>query len=105
MHNYGLAIDLVFDNSEKPGVQDPYVEPVKGAWEKMANLASRCGLQAGYFWVSFKDKPHFEAKLETKIEVLRSVFLRNGLSGLFDYLDSKEKDSFKLPPSAGKLEA
>jgi peptidoglycan L-alanyl-D-glutamate endopeptidase CwlK len=105
-HNYGVAVDYVFDSDpNKDGVQDPYLEPRAGAWEMVANIAARCGLTPGYFWKSFQDKPHIQATLKCKIEDLRSAFLKNSLTGLWDFLDTHEKDAFILPPSAGTMDS
>lgn len=98
-HNYGVAVDIVFDNSDRDGVQDPYVMPFEGAWLSCAQLGSKCNLQPGYFWASFQDKPHYQANLNTTIEELRSAYIKGGIQSAWDLLYLKDKDSFKVPPS------
>lgn len=101
LHNYGIAADIVFDNDPSPGIQNPYV----GSWDACANIGARCGLVPGHYWKTFKDSPHYEANITSKVSDLRSAFIRLGHNGLWDFLDTHEKDAFKLPPSAGTIES
>tara|TARA_R110000868_G_scaffold242882_5_gene498500 strand:- start:436 stop:948 length:513 start_codon:yes stop_codon:yes gene_type:complete len=103
-HNYGIAFDICFGNFDDGKTPNPYVEPVAMAWEKCARIGLRCGLQPGYMWTSFQDKPHYQANIKASISDLRSAFLKGGTIGLYDFLNTHEKDSFFLPPSAATLE-
>ncbi len=90
-HNYGLAVDFCFDNSPLIGVQDPYKEPFDGAYKAVADIAVSHGLTAGFYWTSFNDKPHLQAKITSKIEDLRSVLLKNGIKAVYDLLDTNKE--------------
>lgn len=100
LHNYGVAIDIIFDNNPlAPGVQNPY-HAAEDRWHNVANIGARCGLEPGYYWKSFQDKPHFQAKIKSKVGDLRKAFLKESFKGLWDFLDTHERESFILPPSA-----
>lgn len=103
-HNYGLAADIVFDNSDRDGVQDPYVEPFGGAWLSCAQLGSKCGLQPGAFWASFQDKPHYQAMINTSVEDLKSAYIKGGIQSAWDLLYLRDKDSFRVPVSVDIME-
>ena len=54
-HNYGLAADLA---PMKDG-QIWWTAP-DAVWRQMAEAAQMLGLEAGYYWTKFVDKPHVQ---------------------------------------------
>lgn len=53
MHNHGLAFDIAFRGKELYPADDK-------VWKAVAEIGKKIGLDAGYFWKKFQDKPHFE---------------------------------------------
>jgi len=90
LHNFFLAVDFGFDNSENEGLQDPYTEPFEGAWKKAAIIARGMGLVSGFFW-DHQDRPHLQAKIKTSTHELHRIFLKLDREGLYDYLDKNEE--------------
>lgn len=59
-HNYGIAIDMVFDgDTAKPGVQWSWKEP-DAKWKLMGKIGQECGLEWAGAWRSFPEAPHFQ---------------------------------------------
>lgn len=56
-HNYGLAADLAPMKDGKIWWNAPDI-----IWQQMADVAVKLGLDAGYYFKSFKDMPHVEDK-------------------------------------------
>lgn len=56
-HNYGLAADLAPMKDGKIWWKAP-----DSVWKQMADAAVSLGLTAGYYFKSFKDRPHVEDK-------------------------------------------
>lgn len=53
-HNHGCAFDYCFLVNKKASYSLP-----DSAWKKIADLGVKLGLEAGYYWKGFQDKPHF----------------------------------------------
>jgi len=56
-HNYGLAADLAPMKDDKIWWNAPDI-----IWKQMADVAVKLGLEAGYNWTGFQDKPHVQDK-------------------------------------------
>lgn len=54
-HNWGCAFDYCFLVNKKASYSLP-----DSAWKKMADLGVKLGLEAGYYWKGFQDKPHLQ---------------------------------------------
>lgn len=62
-HNYGLAVDIVFDGDTiKPGIQWTWSKP-QGDWAKMGAIGESCGLEWAGHWRSFQEMPHHQLKI------------------------------------------
>lgn len=58
-HNYGLAVDIVFDaDPVKPGLQASW--EAKFPWDKLGALGMRMGLEWAGAWKTFREMPHFQ---------------------------------------------
>lgn len=91
-HNYGLAIDLVFDANEvKPGWQWSWSD--KYPWKDLAVLGRSLGLESAYFWTRFPECPHFQLSYGFKVRELLKVLLQSGLSGVWSMIDGSSKIS------------
>ncbi len=88
-HLYGLAVDWCFDSSDKPGIQDPFVEPAPGDWEVVAKIAEGCGLASGYNFKTFQDKDHIQMKINCLLDDLYPLLLSGGNKAVYNYLDEK----------------
>lgn len=80
-HNYGLASDIVF--KDEYGNWD-WSE--NHPWETLGKLAPTFKLHWGGEW---GDKPHFQANFGCKIEELKNIYEKEGLSGVWKVLDGK----------------
>jgi len=85
-HNYGLAVDLVFNGApaNKPwqwswGPQFP--------WGKLANLGISLGLDAAYFWKKFPEQPHYEKIYGLTYHELLATYVNEGMEGVWKRLD------------------
>lgn len=85
-HNYGLAVDLVFDADEvKPGWQWSWDS--KWPWKKLALLGQSHGIEAAYFWLRFFECPHFQMTYGFKERELLAIYNEGGLVKVFEELD------------------
>lgn len=72
-HNYGLAVDLVFDANEvKPGWQWSWGATYP--WKKLARLGQLHGLESAYFWPHFSEAPHYQATYGFKEKHLMALY-------------------------------
>lgn len=53
LHNHGLAFDIAFNGKELYPADDKI-------WKAVADIGKKYGLEAGYYWKKFQDKPHFQ---------------------------------------------
>ena len=90
MHNYGLAVDVVFDgNPAKPGFQWSWSD--KYPWKKLALLGKEMGLEPAYFWKTFPEAPHFEKSYGTTYRELHALYKEGGTALVWSVLSSKKK--------------
>ncbi len=54
LHNYGVAVDIVFVENGRPSWDE------KHPWHILGQVGKNQGFEWGGDWVSFKDRPHFE---------------------------------------------
>jgi len=52
MHEYGCAVDIVFDDHKPWGSKHP--------WQRLGQIGKDVGLFWGGYWKSFLDTPHFQ---------------------------------------------
>lgn len=85
-HNFGIAVDLVFDGDEqKDGIQ--------WAWEGQYDYAAKIikavdsNLQWGGNWTTIQDKPHFHLKQPYSNSQLQAFYEEGGLYKIFSELD------------------
>lgn len=57
LHNYGVAVDIVFGEEGKPSWAESH------PWVMLGNLGKRHGFTWGGDWKEFSDRPHFEMTL------------------------------------------
>lgn len=94
MHNYGLAVDLVFDgNPNKPGWQWSWDS--KHPWKELAELGRKTGLSPAYFWKSFPESPHFEQTYGFTYRELSSLHNAAGMSGVWTEIDKRRQEQKK----------
>lgn len=104
-HNYGIAFDIIFnDKGESNKASSPYAEPVPNAWSRCADIGYRSKLWPGFFFISFKDKPHFQARIKTKIPDLLAIKEKGTLLDVWSYLDTMEKDAFTIPTTEATID-
>jgi peptidoglycan L-alanyl-D-glutamate endopeptidase CwlK len=57
LHNYGVAVDIVFVVNGKPSWSD------KHAWAELGSVGKSVGFEWGGDWKGFVDRPHFQLTL------------------------------------------
>jgi peptidoglycan L-alanyl-D-glutamate endopeptidase CwlK len=85
MHNYGLAVDLVFDT--QPHRRGLFPNWDKKNYDLLAKKALALDLEAGHLWTSFQDSPHIQAPIRNFNLTIRDI--RNK----FEHLD-KDYNAF-----------
>lgn len=96
-HNYGIALDLCADKeAAKAGLQPDWSD---GPYRVMAAEMVMRGLEAAYFWNTFKEGPHIQLPLyEHKINLhdpnqypgrpcLKDIYLKGGVKAVWEELD------------------
>lgn len=87
-HQYGVAIDFCFDaDLAKPGLQPGW--DIKD-YKILAEEAVKLGLDAAYYWQSFKEGPHVQLNLRKygiEWPKLIEIIKKNGLNEVWNYLD------------------
>ena len=92
-HNYGLAADIVFDGSEKPGIQwsweGDYAEKYKDPYGTLAEILKGVGL----YWLGDTgiERAHFQLKSSLHIAEMREIYDTQGLLGLWDILYNEQR--------------
>lgn len=100
-HEYGLAVDLVFDGSEKPGVQwsweGDYADERKGDYERLAAIMKAEGME----WLGDKniERAHFQLTLGMPIAEVETLAKVKGMLGLWDYMEKRMKGEGDKWPS------
>lgn len=88
-HNYGIAIDVSKDaNAERAGLQPDWNI---SAYEPYALACKDRGLDAAYFWTSFREGPHCQLNLRTfgiSLSTLQRLYEQGGMGECWAYLDS-----------------
>lgn len=84
-HNFGLAVDLVFDGDDRDGIQWTW----NGNYAKAAKIikASNKLIEWAGDWKSFKETPHFQLKQPLKNAQLDSLYHAGGLPLVWAELD------------------
>jgi D-alanyl-D-alanine carboxypeptidase-like protein len=88
-HNYGLAVDLVF-NGARPGEPWQWNWGPQFPWKGLAELGKGLGLDAAYFWTKFPEEPHFELIYGENYHELLALYTNGGLQGVWDALDKRK---------------
>jgi len=87
-HNMGLAVDFAPDkDTQRDGLQ-PEWDLQK--FRTLAEAARKHGLEAGFWWVNFKDGPHVELPIKKyglTLAQLARLHEQGGLSGVWSFLD------------------
>ena len=91
-HQYGVAADLVFDGSEKPGIQwdwsGDYIGEKIGDYERLGAL----GMQYGLVWYGavgspFHEKPHFQWPSPLRPRDMLRLYKEGGIERVWLELD------------------
>lgn len=89
-HNYGLAVDLVFDGDEvRPGWQWSWSN--QHPWRKLAEMGRSLSLEAAYFWRTFPEAAHFQMTYGFKHTELLALYHEGGLKRVWEEIDSFRK--------------
>lgn len=94
-HNYGLAVDWCKDaDRTKEGLQPDWDLP---DYRLLADEAEDMGLEAAYYWKTFKEGPHVQVKLAgkfpgvdpgTELAHLKNLHDAGGVKKVWAYLDT-----------------
>ncbi len=84
-HNYAIAVDLCPFMGGQPNWNAP-----DAIWKQIADEAKRVGLEAGYYWKSFQDKPHVQIPGFTIAEC-QSLYRHGGLDGVAKAVNKRLK--------------
>jgi peptidoglycan L-alanyl-D-glutamate endopeptidase CwlK len=94
-HNYSIAGDIVFDGSEKPGIQwsweGDYAEIYKDDYAKLAEILKSVGLH----WLGDTgiERAHFQLKTSIKIAEMKEIYEAEGLLALWSILHKEQRGS------------
>jgi len=90
-HNYGLAVDLVFDeHPTEPGWKWSWDSNFP--WDKLAKLGqSKFGLEAAYFWRLFPEGPHYQMSHGIRAQEFLTVYNDGGIPSVWAKLDEIRK--------------
>ncbi len=81
-HNYGLAIDAVFDaDPVKPALQASW--DGRFPWDRMGAFGQSLGLEWAGAWKSFPEKPHFQNVYGLQITEARELYRQGGLQAVW----------------------
>lgn len=95
-HHYGVAVDLVFDGDEKPGVQwswdGDYVGSRTSDYADLGKILTIAGLTwYGEPGSGFYEKPHFQMTFGLTIQDAQRLFRQGGLPAVWLELDKRAK--------------
>jgi hypothetical protein len=89
-HNYGLAVDIVFDGSPEPGIQwdwaGDYVGQKKDDYDKLAKIMMDLKLE--WLGLDFWDKPHFQLTRGLSIDQAFEINKKHGILGIWALMDT-----------------
>lgn len=97
-HNYGLAVDVVFDGEARDGIQwsweGSYGNPQllvdkKKHWSKLGEIFEGKGLEWAARWKRFPETPHFQLTAGLSLKLVQSLHARGGLQGVWDEVSRK----------------
>lgn len=93
-HEYGLAVDLVFDGSPSPGIQwdwnGDFIGPKRGDYQQLGHIMQAHGLQ----WLgapdsAFFEMPHFQLTGGMTITKARLLAGDGGLRAVWDEVERR----------------
>lgn len=89
LHQYGIAVDAAFDlDPSRPGLQPSWSDH---DLKPLADAAVAVGLEAGFYWSSFRDTPHIQLSIKSRgvaLDDLRRAYDRGGLIEVWAFLDT-----------------
>lgn len=92
VHNVAAAVDWTLDaDLTKKGLQPDWLDAEK--YRVLAEEAQKLGLEAGFFWKSFRDPPHVQLPLSKHgitLTKLRHVHMVGGVERVWEFLDKYE---------------
>jgi len=104
-HNYGLAVDLVFDNdAAKPGYQWTW-NGNYGLLGKIIKAQFSDKLSWAGDWTSFPEYPHVQWKTAVTVHELKAAKAAKGLAGAWELLSTVKKPAAKKKPAVKKVKA
>ena len=87
-HNYGIAADLCRDaDMQRDGLQPDWDLE---SYRLMAEEAVKLGLEAAFYWTSFKEGPHVQLNLASKklsLDMLCDAYLKGKQAAVVDLLN------------------
>lgn len=95
-HNYGLAVDLVFDGESRDGIQwswnGDYNTPVVGGkakaeWDQVAVIMEAHGFEWAGRWKSFPETPHFQFTGGYSTATAKTLVTSRGLKSFWDQIN------------------
>lgn len=90
LHQFGVAADLCFDSSDKPGLQPDWSHK---RYAPIGDYADGAGLEWGGRWSSLKDLPHVQlplGKYGLTHKDLQAAYAKGGLDEVWRLLDRYE---------------
>lgn len=91
-HNYGVAVDLVFDGVDF-NVGWKWSWDGKFPWRELALLGQNAfGLETAYFWKSFPEAPHQQWTFGYKEHECLAAYQKGGLPEVWKLFDARLRD-------------
>lgn len=93
-HNFGFAVDLVFDGDSRDGIQwswDGDYHHTKYSQVAKTVLGAAKGIEWAGNWVHFKETPHFQLTVPYQWHQLDALYDAGGLKKVWAELDSHFK--------------
>lgn len=88
-HNYGVAIDVVFDgNTSKSGMQWSWNDNFP--WKELGEIGEKHGFEWAGRWTNFPEMPHFQMTYGFTIKELLSFYNEGGLERVWAEFDKKQ---------------
>ena len=99
-HNFGLAVDIVLDASDKPGLQPSWQDFVDANKDKLNDwtMLGTMGMAQGLAWGGSRkpdgtpvfgiiDVPHFQLTRGLDIKTAKQIVDQQGMPALWKYID------------------
>jgi len=82
-HNYGLAVDIVFDgDTQKPNIQWSWSPNL--SWKILGKIGQDIGLEWAGTWIRFVEYPHFQIKVPgVDINKLKEWYKSGGIENVW----------------------